>query len=108
MSSEPTSLPTIGMIADPQTSDDTGRDGPIYPASLDCNDLAETFRIDVVAAFHIAHDPYADAAQPLGAGICRLSQSTAWPRPRYGRHLGELAAPHQTHSAHYVGQPRSG
>src|SRR6266545_2577160 len=51
MSTEPTSSRVDDLTADPQI-DRADRDGSPCPAPLDCGDLAETFRIDMIAAFN--------------------------------------------------------
>ena len=53
MCSKPTSLPADGVAADPQLGTDVDHDHSTCPAPLDCRDLAETFRMDKAAAFHL-------------------------------------------------------
>jgi len=52
MCSEPTSPRADGMIADPQVGDADSKSS-VCPASLDCGDLAETFRTDKGLAVHL-------------------------------------------------------
>ncbi|SRR6266498_4128995 len=53
MCSEPTSPSVAGATSDRQTVYNTDRDCLIYPAPLDCGDLAEIFRTDKAAAFRL-------------------------------------------------------
>jgi len=52
MSINPTSSTVDGLTPDPQINS-TDHDGSTCSAPLDCGDLAETFRIDMTAAFHM-------------------------------------------------------
>ncbi len=51
MSTKPTASDLDGLIPDPRLHN-TDSDGSTYPSPLDCGDLAEIFRSDVLAAFH--------------------------------------------------------
>ena len=53
MSTKSTSLSVHGPTDTSQTSDDAERSGSTCPAPLDCGDLAEIFRTDTAAAFHL-------------------------------------------------------
>lgn len=51
MATEPTPSTVDGLIPDPQIHNTDFNDST-YPSPLDCGDLAEIFRSDMLAAFH--------------------------------------------------------
>jgi len=100
--SEPAALPADGATSDLQ-DDDAESDHSDCPAPLDCDDLAETFRSDTVAAVHLllTLTPlqltfqaliYAAYLNQRHAAIC------AWPTS------SQAGVPHRARPTHRVGR----